>query len=416
MRNLMMVLAMVLVVLSGITSAMASEIYVTKKGDTVSKIARQYKVSNSDVMKLAGISDPRKLQIGKKLNFNKKSAEVAPVKAAKLEQENEVKITSLTSSATMTANPASSENNAVSAPINSNNNNLVVDKEIAAQAAASEKTSVKEDPAAVSRRRYIGLIYAKPPKDGDVNAVESENHFKNNTAPFAWGKSFNEIGVTAGGYTGKDGLLGGYFIAEGNHWNEVKDAGRNISLLGAFLMYEPGKIKSGYHWNKIKVLYQPGLYEVLDDHQSYHLLIKPRIGASFDSGTEKSETNLTYGGYLEFDKIFNPLNRAGLMADAMIEKRKIGNEGQFNPRLFYEKGFGDEGKSVMLSAGPIWHIAPDKTETGVAGALSFRMPVGNDFAWQIALTADVTKQSTTVGGFISGTWDDIMHVFQTKGR
>jgi hypothetical protein len=243
-----------------------------------------------------------------------------------------------------------------------------------------------------------------------------ENRLKTFDGPFAFGRSFNEIGLTAGGYYADENeLKGGYFIAEANHWNEQKDAGRNWSFLGTFIMFEPGEVQSGYEWRKLKLMYQPGIYEILDEHETYHLLIKPRVGVSINFGTEK-ETNPAYGVYSEFDKIFDPHNRAGFIFDAMIEHRDIGEDGQVNPRLFFEEGFGEEGKTVMLSAGPIWHVTPNETTTGVAGAISLRVPINSDVAWQIALTGDVTKDSKTVGAFVSLTWDDIMHVFQQKGR
>lgn len=242
------------------------------------------------------------------------------------------------------------------------------------------------------------------------------NRIKDFDAPFALGKTFNEFGLTAGGYYANENeLKGGYFIGEANRWREWKDAGRNFSLLGIFAMYEPGRVESGYEWKKLKLMYQLALYEILDEHETVHLLVKPRLGVSINYGTEE-ETNFAYGVYSEFDKIFDPLNRTGIIFDAMIEKRDQGNDGQINPRLFYEKGFGEEGKTVMLSAGPVWHITPDDTIVGVAGALNLRVPINDELAWQIAATCDVTKDSTTVGGFVSLSWNDIMHVFKQKGR
>jgi len=228
---------------------------------------------------------------------------------------------------------------------------------------------------------------------------------------FELGKSFNEIGLTAGGYKNENDLRGGYFIAEMNHWNEIKDAGRNVSFLGAFIMYEPGSV-GDYGWRKMKVLYQPGLYEIIGDHETVHLLLKPRIGVSVNRGTEE-ENNFAYGVYSEADKVFNPLNRVGLILDSLFESRDAGKDGYINPRLFYERGWAN-GNTVMASVGPIWHKTPDDTTTGITPALSLRIPLNSDLALQVALTADISSKTKTYGGYISVTWNDIMHVFQKK--
>lgn len=243
--------------------------------------------------------------------------------------------------------------------------------------------------------------------------AQRPNQLKNFSGyPFQLGKSFNEVGLTAGGYGNSNDLRGGYFIAEANHWSEWKDAGRNLSFLGAFIMYEPGEV-GDYNWKKVKVMYQPGLYEILDEHESYHLLLKPRIGVSINRGAEK-ETNFAYGLYSEFDKVFNPLNRAGIILDLLFESRDIGEDGYVNPRIFYEFGWAN-GVTLMPSIGPIWHVSPDETTIGITPALSLRIPLNSDLALQFAGTADLTNEkdrADTYGAYISLTWNDIMHVFQ----
>lgn len=257
------------------------------------------------------------------------------------------------------------------------------------------------NPSQMSSENYI----APPPRP---------NQLKDFATPFQFGKSFNEVGLTAGGYWNDNDLRGGYFIAEANHWSEWKDAGRNFSFLGAFIMYEPGSVND-YEWQKVKIMYQPAWYETLDEHESYHLLLKPRIGVSINNGTEK-ETNFAYGIYSELDKVFNPLNRAGLIIDSLFEARDIGKDGYVNPRVFYEIGWPN-GITLMPSIGPIWHISPDETTTGITPALSLRIPLNSDLALQVAVTADLTNEkdrADTYGAYISLTWNDIMHVFQKK--
>ena len=229
--------------------------------------------------------------------------------------------------------------------------------------------------------------------------------------PFEPGESFNEVGLTAGGYKNSDDLRGGYFLCEANHWREWKNAGRNISLLGAFVMYEPGEVND-YKWRKIKLMYQPAWYEIMDDHETVHILLKPRIGISINRGTEE-ENNLSYGIYSEMDRIFNPLNRVGIILDSLFEARKAGKDGYVNPRVFYERGWAN-GNTAMLSVGPIWHVSPDDTTTGITPALSLRIPLNNDLAVQVALTADITDENKTYGGYLSITWNDITHIFQKK--
>lgn len=239
---------------------------------------------------------------------------------------------------------------------------------------------------------------------------QRSNRLKDFTgAPFQLGKSFNEVGLTAGGYGNSNDLRGGYFIAEANHWSEWKDAGRNLSFLGAFIMYEPGEV-GNYNWKKVKIMYQPGLYEILDEHESYHLLLKPRIGISVNRGTEE-ETNFAYGIYSELDKVFNPLNRAGIILDSLFEARDIGKDGYVNPRVFYEIGWSN-GVTLMPSIGPIWHVSPDDTITGWTPALSLRIPLDADLAVQFGSSADITDDAKTYGGYISLTWNDITRKFQ----
>jgi hypothetical protein len=246
-----------------------------------------------------------------------------------------------------------------------------------------------------------------------ASAEEKKNHLKSFEGyPFKLGKAFNEVSLTTGGYKNSNDLKGAYYIVEMNHWREWENAGRNISFLGAFIMHEPGNV-GDYDWKKWKIMYQPGLYEILDEHETIHLLLKPRIGVSINRGTEKEE-NFAYGIYSEADKVFNPLNRVGFILDSLFEDRDIGRDGYINPRIFYERGWVS-GTTLMASVGPIWHISPDDTTTGITPALSLRVPLNSDLAVQAALTADLSSEAKTYGAFITISWNDIMHVFQ-KGE
>ncbi len=147
-----------------------------------------------------------------------------------------------------------------------------------------------------------------------------------------FGRSFNEAGITVGGYWNNEDLRGGYLMLEANHWVEQRGASRNWSFLGGVLTYEPGKVNN-YEWKKLKLLYQPALYQTLDNHETWHLLLKPRIGYYFDRGTSEDE-GLAYGGIVEVIKTFNPFNKIGLTVDSMFESREMGEDGYIAVRPF----------------------------------------------------------------------------------
>ncbi|MDR2094157.1 MAG: M23 family metallopeptidase [Treponema sp.] len=62
--------------------------YIVKKGDTLYSIARSYGIKDTDIMKLNGIKDPQKLQLGQRLKIRIADT---PVKAGPVFEEYKVK-------------------------------------------------------------------------------------------------------------------------------------------------------------------------------------------------------------------------------------------------------------------------------------------------------------------------------------
>jgi hypothetical protein len=63
-----------LLIFTGISIAKEKEYHVVRKGETITMIARQYNTSPQELMRINKISDPRKLQIGKRLLLPEKSS------------------------------------------------------------------------------------------------------------------------------------------------------------------------------------------------------------------------------------------------------------------------------------------------------------------------------------------------------
>jgi hypothetical protein len=226
---------------------------------------------------------------------------------------------------------------------------------------------------------------------------------------FELGRSFNEAGITVGGYWNDQDLRGGYLMLEANRWQEQKGASRNWSFLGGVLAYEPGEVNN-FEWKKVKVLYQPGLYQPLDNHETWHLLLKPRIGFYIDSGTS-DESGLAYGGIAEVIKTFNPFDKIGLTVDSMFESRERGEDGYIAVRPFYEKLWSN-GNSMKFSAGPIFHYTPDDTFTSFCPGVSLRIPVSADYALNFGASVDFGEETQTYGVFVSLSWNDIRYNFK----
>lgn len=242
-----------------------------------------------------------------------------------------------------------------------------------------------------------------------ISASAEDYKVQGDDSSFKLGRSFNEAGLTVGGYWNDQDLRGAYIMLEVNRWIEQKNASRNWSFLGGVLMYEPGEV-GDYEWEKFKILYQPGLYQPLDDHETIHLLFKPRIGFYIDRGTSEDE-GLAYGGIAEFIKTLDPLNKFGLTFDSMFESRENGKDGFIAIRPFYEKGWAN-GNSMKISAGPIFHITPDDSSTSFCPGASLRIPINADYALNLGASVDFGEETETYGFFVSISWNDIRYNFK----
>jgi hypothetical protein len=376
MKTTMMMVVMMMVVL-GTTMAMA-DVYVVRSGDTPSAIAKKMHVPVSAVMQQAGISDARKLRIGKRLEFgNSKVSEVS------------VKRTSATSYPQ------------VFVPQNyrSSNAPVVVAMEVPSTKLVTDKSLYDETEynLAVAREKRMTASNAQMPVQETAKSVEANEEASN---------KFVEASATIGGWqSSKSKTSGLYGVAEATGWMGNGSGDQNIGL-GLFGEIDKGKGQNGVKWGSKILAIQPAFWKNFDDKN--FLLLKPRIGYKWNDTpvSGKPEKGMTIGGYAEVARVLTPRDLGIIAGDGWYFQ----DDSYGAVRIWWERMVNKDWK-VKAGVGPVGHWSKEDSSFGISPALVAKY---NDTI-SVGVTVDTSKGGPFYGAFVTSDFNsDIHHPFSSK--
>lgn len=374
MKAIAMMMVVMMWVVLGTTLAMASTTYVVKSGDTPSRIARQLHVPVSAVMQQAGISDARKLQVGRRLEFGSKVAEVS------------VKRTSASYPAVFVPQKS----------YRPSNSPTVIVVEVPSTKLVTDKSLYDETEynLALARERQMTASNGSMPVQ--ETATTGEEKVESN--------KFVEASATLGGWKSSK-TSGIYGVAETTGWVGNSSGDQNIGL-GLFGEIDKGKGQNGVKWGSKILAIQPALWKNFDDKN--FLLLKPRIGYRWNDTpvSGKPEKGITLGGYAEVARVLTPRDLGIIAGDGWYFQ----DDSYAAVRVWWERMVSKDWK-VKVGVGPVGHWSKDDSSFGISPALVAKY---NDTI-SVGVTADTSKGGPFVGGFVTFDFNsDIHHPFSSK--
>lgn len=376
MKKLIMALVVSFVASFGLNVEAAT--YVVKSGDTPSGVSKKLNIKTVEVMKIAGITDARKLRVGTRIDTDKltsvsKSEKSNVAVARKVTASSEFAVSNLSSSATMKAAPASSENFAASSTVVATD---VADK--------TEQNLQKAQEKGMLASADKSLI----PETGKTAPVDESGSHK-----------FIEASVTAGGWFAPK-TSGVYGLLEGIQWFGNANGDRNLGI-GAVLQLDKGWGESGTSWGFVAPGIEGGYWKNLDD--KHYVLVKPRISWRINQKNQwhdKPDSGVMVGGYAEVSRVFTPRDLGIIAADGNYFK----NDSYAAIRAYWEHVVSNDWK-VKAGVGPAMHWQKDQSSMGISPALiaKYRDSIS------VGITADTSKGGTFYGGFVTYEFNSDRH-------
>lgn len=396
--TMMLLLVVMLVVCFGFNAEAAT--WTVKRGNTLNSIAKQTGISVKEIARINKLKNIHRIRIGQVLTIPEKaSAKAAPVQTEKVAKAEiirpvvdnqvqqsvitqEVRVQTLTSTATLQATSASSENYTLQ-PVK--------------KVAVREQSSTEQETQALlkkladqSQETTANLEKAREQK---LTASTEEPY----NVPFmgttrtdkeAGLHKFFEFDATIGGWASDKSTRGVYGFLEGLQWfgNESGDANYGV---GATLALDKGWGENGAKWGFFAPGLELGYWKNIDDNIFF--LIKPRVGYRINEDNpwnDKPKSGLTAGVYTDLSKVFTPRDLGIIAFDATYYE----NDSHGALRAYWEHMLNNDWK-VKVGAGPSGHFQKDEKFYGVSPVLSVKYKD----TISVGVVGDFNRVANTVG-------------------